>query len=84
MKAVTVRSYSLGFVLKGGVWWDFLNTVMERLMGLIVWLERVVLVAWRAIGVMAERRLCSRRTGRSPFDDDLRRFGVPISSEVMS
>ena len=53
-------------------------------MGLIVWLARVVLVAWRAIGVMAERRLCSRRTGRSPFEDDLRRFGVPISSEVMS
>lgn len=84
LKPVTVRSYSLGFVLSGVVWWDFLNTVMERLMGLIVWLAMVVLVVWRAIGVMAERRLCSRRTGRSPFEDDLRRFGVPISSEVIS
>ena len=84
MKPVTVRSYSLGFLLRGAGWWDFLNTVMVRLMGLNVWLARVVLVAWRAIGVMAERRLCSRRTGRSPFEDDLRRFGVPISSEVIS
>jgi hypothetical protein len=33
---------------------------------------------------MAERRLCSRRVGRSPLEDDLRRLGVPRSSEVMS
>ena len=33
---------------------------------------------------MAERRLCSRRAGRSPFKDDLRRFGVPLNSEVIS
>jgi hypothetical protein len=35
-------------------------------------------------GVMAERRLCSRRLGRSPLEDDLRRLGVPRSSEVIS
>ena len=33
---------------------------------------------------MAERRLCSRRAGRSPLEDDLRRFGVPLNSEVIS
>jgi len=81
VKAVTVRSYSLGFVLSGA---GFLKTVMERLVGLIVWLAMLALVSWRAIGVMAERRLCSRRAGRSPFIDDLRWFGVPISSEVIS
>lgn len=53
-------------------------------MGLVVWLVMLALVAWRAIGVMAERRLCNRRTGRSPLTDDLRWFGVPVSSEVMS
>jgi hypothetical protein len=84
VKAVTVRSYSLGFVLRGALWWGFLKIVMDRLMGLIVWSTMLALVAWRAIGVMAERRLCNRRAGRSPFEDDLRRFGVPISSEVIS
>jgi hypothetical protein len=44
----------------------------------------LVLVAWRTIGVRAERRFCNRRVGRSPLEDDLRRFGVPINSEVMS
>jgi hypothetical protein len=44
----------------------------------------LALVAWRTIGVIAERRLCNRRAGRSPFEDDLRLFGVPISSEVIS
>ena len=53
-------------------------------MGLMVWLAMLALVAWRTIGVMAERRLCSRRAGRSPFEDSLRWFRVPISSEVMS
>ena len=56
---------------------------MVRLIGLIVWSAMLALVAWRTIGVRAERRLCSRRTGRSPFED-LRRFGVPLSSEVIS
>ena len=53
-------------------------------MGLFVWLAVLVLVAWRAIGVMAERRLCNRRAGLSPFEDDLRLLGVPRSSDVMS
>jgi hypothetical protein len=34
----------LGFVLRGALWMDFLKTVMERLIGLIVWLAMVVLV----------------------------------------
>lgn len=41
-------------------------------------------VALRVIGAMAERRLCNRRTGRSPRKDDLRRFGVPRNSDAMS
>ena len=85
MKAVTVRSYSLGFGLSGAaLWWGLLKIVMERSMGLILWLVMLALVVWRVIGVRAERRLCRRRVGRSPLEDDLRRFGVPVSSEAMS
>lgn len=53
-------------------------------MGLLVWLAILVLAFCRAIGAIAKRRLCNRRGGRSPFEDDLRRFGEPTSSKVMS
>jgi hypothetical protein len=57
---------------------------MARLTGLAVLLVMLVVVAWRASGVMAERRLCNRRVGRSPLEGDLRRLGVPRNSEVIS
>lgn len=53
-------------------------------MGLVVSLAILVMVPCRLIGAMAERRLCSRRRGRSPREDDFRRLGLPLNSDAMS